>query len=152
MRNPSSSSAATWGSRRRTSQSSVLPYTPVTGAIASSSVSSSMGPRSPAWRMWSTPANTSNTSGRSLPCVSAITPSRTVVSFPARGDVDTHVELIQDALHHEVDQLLDPGRPMVESRRRRQHDGARIGRGEEVAEVDRRPRRLAWHQDKLPPL
>ena len=65
----------------------------------------------------------SNTSGRSSPWVSEIIPSR-MLALPRRRDPDVQPELVEDALHHEIHQLVHSRRTVVEPRRGREDDRA----------------------------
>jgi hypothetical protein len=54
---------------------------------------------------------------------------------PAAGDLDVEIEMIEDPLHDEIDQLGHLSGPVVEAGRRGDHDGTRLGDGDEVAQV-----------------
>lgn len=55
---------------------------------------------------------------------------------PALGDLDIEGEVVEDALNDEIHQFFDPGGTMVESRRRRQHDGAGFGDPSQILQVN----------------
>jgi len=61
-----------------------------------------------------------------------------VVILPRLDEPDLEPNWIDDALHDEVHELTDFPRPLVESRRRREHDRARFGGERHVTAVHER--------------
>ena len=59
-----------------------------------------------------------------------------ILTLPPLRDTDIHAQLIQYALHNEVYQIGDLGGTVVEARRGRDHDGARLGDLHQVPQVD----------------
>src|SRR5713226_4205512 len=100
-------------------------------------------PTSPPCTIRSTRWETSNTSGRSSPWVSEMTPS--LRSAPRRrasrgpgpplDEVDLEPQLIDDALYHEVDEISDLLRVVIKAWRRGQHERPRFAGECEIAEV-----------------
>src|SRR5438876_3108289 len=109
--------------------------------------------------MWSTSLKRSNTSGRTKPWVSEMTPTligascnvaswrpATPLAPPPLDERDLEAQMIEDTLHDEVHEIAHLLWPVIEPGRGGEHDRAGFRDEREVPQVDERQRRLARDQ------
>src|SRR5688500_5085282 len=114
--------------------------------MASSSVRISTSPTSPACRISSTLSKAGNTSGRSFPCVSLIRPMRTSVglaALPPGANGVVYFEVHENPADHEVYEVVDRFRAVVETRGCGENHGTRARQSGHVLQMDERVRCLA---------
>src|SRR4029079_11546439 len=70
-------------------------------------------------------------------------------ALPARDEILLHSELIEHSRHHEIDEVRDLLRSVIEAGCGGHHDRTRPSQPQHVAEVYGAERSLAWHQNQL---
>src|SRR5262245_21239445 len=71
---------------------------------------------------------------------------------PAANQLVLDAEMVADAAHDEIDQILDRSRGMVEAGHRGEDRRSRFGQSLHVGQLDARQRRFAGDENQLPPL
>ncbi len=71
-------------------------------------------------------------------------------TLPTGHECDVQLHVVDDALYHEVHELADVGRPVIEPGRRGNHRRSGFRHGREIAEVYQREWCFAGHENQRP--